>query len=202
MWGPAGPRKSGSEELQEEKILAWILVLNLWWAVKVWRVLFSLSWWSWQEATRSMSSLGRVRCGVRVRWGWRQGQQPLSCSSQPAPGRARGGEHGTQNLSLGSPSVWGPQPHALFPPSGKHPGEAGTHTEDPESPACPGPASSGALCSWQGQDVSNAQPRPCRDRQRAAAPCPQTGDPRTAAIPQPRGSAALGVPEMHPTLTL
>lgn len=54
---PCWPCQSGSEELQEEKILTWILVLSLWQVVKVWRVLLSLSRWSWQEATTSMSSL-------------------------------------------------------------------------------------------------------------------------------------------------
>lgn len=55
--GTCCPCQSGSEELQEEQILSWISVLNLRWVVKVWRVLLSLSWWSWKEATGSMSSL-------------------------------------------------------------------------------------------------------------------------------------------------
>lgn len=47
MWGPAGLCESGSEELQEEKILSWLLVLNLWRVVKVWRVLISLQGEAW-----------------------------------------------------------------------------------------------------------------------------------------------------------
>lgn len=47
--------QSASEELQEEKILTWILVLSSWQVVKVWRVLPSLSRWYWQEAARWMS---------------------------------------------------------------------------------------------------------------------------------------------------
>lgn len=129
-----------------------------------------------------------------------RGQQPRSCSSQPAPGRARGGHKDTGFLPalpicVGSSA---PQPW-------QHPGEAGVSRDTHRGSREPCLPRTGL--AWSFVFLARAG---CEQRPAPAVPAPAEGSgtvptargPRPGGTPQARGRAALGVPEMPPALAL